>query len=92
MAKRYAIITRQRQSEAMRMALGLLLLGDEAEVFLADSALGADDATEAQYKNCLEMDVPVYSNHPDAPDTAKLPAEEFTTRLTKFDRLIPLLP
>jgi len=92
MSKRIAIVTRERQAEALRMASGLLLLGDEAEVFVAETLLQDDEATVAQLKICEEFDVPVYSNHDQAPEGVKLSPQDFSQRLTTFDRILPILP
>ncbi|OGG97070.1 MAG: hypothetical protein A2508_05465 [Candidatus Lambdaproteobacteria bacterium RIFOXYD12_FULL_49_8] len=91
MSKKFAILTRDRQSEALRMALGLLLLDDQAEVFLLERPLAEDDETQSQYKNCLEMDLTVHSNFASAAEGMSLSPEELAQRLTQFDQILPLL-
>ncbi|OGG99528.1 MAG: hypothetical protein A2600_08600 [Candidatus Lambdaproteobacteria bacterium RIFOXYD1_FULL_56_27] len=90
MALKIGLITQTRQAEAMRMALGLLLLGDEAEVFFPQCLPAQDEMAVIQRKNALEMEVPLHFDHPQAPEELRLSPEAFTEALLQFDRLIPL--
>jgi len=92
MSKRIAIVTRERQAEAIRIASGLLLLGDEAEVFVPGTLFQEDDATVAQLKICAEFDLPVYSSHPEAPEALRLSPDELAQKLSTFERILPILP
>ena len=91
MSKKYAILTRDRQSEALRVALGLMLLDDQVEVFLLDRPVAEDESTQNQYRNCLDMDLPVYSDHVAGPEGMILERQDLAGRLADFDRILPLL-
>ncbi|MDT8445621.1 MAG: hypothetical protein RRB13_01835 [bacterium] len=89
MAKKIALITRHRQAEAMRMALGLTLLEDEAEVFILQDLLD-DDATANQLRQCQSVDLPVYCTAQGPAGLPYLDLAEAAQRWTQFDRLVTL--
>ncbi|GAB4485375.1 MAG: hypothetical protein OHK006_11350 [Thermodesulfovibrionales bacterium] len=79
MKKRIAVLARERQAEALRMAVGLTVGQDDVRVFLMDR-LPADDPVVAQSLEALaELGVPVVTNvrgasfaHADTRDIALL--------------------
>ncbi|MHB8620304.1 MAG: hypothetical protein ACYDAG_12170 [Chloroflexota bacterium] len=87
MSKRVAVLVRQRQAEALRVAAGLTLAGDEVDAFLWDGPLAESDEVAQQLETAELADITVRSlaDQPDSgPDTARL-----AELLLEYDLVIP---
>lgn len=88
-AKRIAMVVRDRQGEALRVAGGLTLADDIVEVFVLDRKL---DKTAKEIADPLELlgdlDLKVYSNNA-ANGFTMIKLEEMATKLLDFDLVIP---
>lgn len=66
MGKKIAVVVRERQAEAMRMAVGLTLADDEINVFVMDKKLDMEDEGVALNVETLgDLDVKIYTNTPE---------------------------
>ncbi|MEW6408838.1 MAG: hypothetical protein AB1488_01830 [Nitrospirota bacterium] len=65
MAKKIAVIVRDRQAEALRMSGGITLLDDTIEIFIPDRKLNMDDHEVAKHiEELIEpLEIKVYSNN-----------------------------
>ena len=62
MKKKIAVIIRDRQPEALRMAVGLTLANDEVNVFVMDRGIEKTDDTAMGLQALSDMGVRIYSN------------------------------
>lgn len=93
MEKKIAVIIRDRQEEALRMALGLLLLDDTVDVFFLDRAIENTEKNRLQLKTAEEMEINLYTNCSENQDTncsenqdiEQLSVEEIAARLITYD-------
>lgn len=86
--KTIAVILRDRQSEALRMSIGLTILEDYVEVFLTEQ-LKHDGETEIQLEGAKEMGVRLFSiASSDDPGFERIKIEEMAERLIKADNII----
>lgn len=89
MAKKIAVVVRDRQAEAIRMAVGLTLADDEVSVFVIDQKINLDDEAVALNVETLgDLDVKIFSNNP-ANKFEQMSAEEIARNLVKYDTVIP---
>lgn len=89
MAKKIAVIVRDRQGEALRVAGGLTLADDTIEVFVLDRKLDKDDPEVAQPLELVtELDLKMYSNNPDNGYTT-ITVEEMAKKLLEYDHVVP---
>jgi hypothetical protein len=89
MAKKIAVLVRDRQAEAMRMAVGLTLADDEISVFVMDKKVDMSDAGVALNVETLgDLDVKIYSNNPEN-QFEQMSTEDIARNLLKYDRVIP---
>lgn len=92
MSRKIALITAERQAEALRMALGLTLLSDEAEVYLLAPPQTEQDAVVNQLRHCQEAEIPVFCTAEASGGLEQIELEEAAARWTLIDRVHPLLP
>ncbi|MEE8432233.1 MAG: hypothetical protein V3S16_13380 [Candidatus Desulfatibia sp.] len=85
MEKKIAVIIRDRQAEALRMALGLLLLDDTVDVFFLDSAIENTEKNRLHLQTAAEMEINLYTNCSENQDIEQLSVEEIAARLTNYD-------
>ncbi len=85
MDKKIAVIIRDRQEEALRMALGLMLLDYTPDVFYLDRPIENTEKNRLQLKTAEEMELNLYTNCSDNRDIEQLSLEEITARLTSYD-------
>lgn len=88
MAKKIAILVRDRKGEALRMAVGATLADDEVSVFLMDDKIEPDEDMTLNLETLTDLDVPVFTNNPDNPYEQKS-TEEIAKALVGFDVVVP---
>ncbi len=88
MAKRIAVLIRERKHEALRMAVGLTLADDEVNVFIMDEKLETDEATALNLETLLDLGCRIFSNNPEN-KYEQMTAEEIARILPEYDVIIP---
>jgi hypothetical protein len=87
--KKIAVLVRGRESEALRMALGLTLMDDVVDVYVLDHRLASADEDLMNLDLMGEVGIKVYSNHPDDPHAQHRPTEEIARQLLEYDHVLP---
>lgn len=85
--KKIAVIVRERQSEALRMSIGLTILDDSIDVFLIQP-LKDEANTVQELEGVLELGLKVYSLFPDERFN-QITVEEMAKMLYGYDHIIP---
>ena len=88
MAKKVAILVRDRKGEALRMAVGATLADDEVSVFIMDDKLVPDEEMELNLETMSDLDVKIYTNNPENP-YEQMTTEEIAKALANYDVIIP---
>ncbi|HEX9136507.1 MAG TPA: hypothetical protein VF905_06140 [Nitrospirota bacterium] len=87
--KKIAVVVRDRQSEALRVAGGLTLADDAIEVYILDRKLDKDNPEVATPLELVaDLDLKVYSNNPENGYTT-LSLEEMAKKLLEYDVVVP---
>ena len=86
--KKIAVLVRDRQSEALRMAVGLTLVDDEVSVFIMDQKLPSSDDIDLNVETLGDMDAKIFSNNPEN-QVQQMSTEEIAKALVDFDVVIP---
>lgn len=89
MSKRIAVLVRERQAEALRMALGLVLLDDTVDVYVLDRKLEDREDIRLHLATLKEFDFPIYTNDPANEGMELLPTDEIARRLPEYDHALP---
>lgn len=88
MQKKIAVLVRERQSEALRMSLGLILVDDLVDVYVLDRKLQATGEAALHVETLKEMDVQIYTNFRENEGMEYLPADEIASRLPRYDHIL----
>lgn len=89
MAKKIAVVVRDRQAEALRMAVGLTLDDDEVNVFVMDKKIDdSDEAVSLNVETCNDLDVKIYSNNPEN-NFEQMSTEDIARALVNYDTVLP---
>ena len=89
MAKKIAVVVRDRQAEAFRMAVGLTLDDDEVNVFVMDKKLDAsDESVSLNVETCNDLDVKIYSNNPEN-NFEQMSTDDIARGLVNYDSVLP---
>ncbi len=88
MAKKIAVLVRDRIGEALRMSVGATLADDEISVFIMDNKLEPDDDMSLNLETMPDLDVRIVSNNPDNP-YEQMTTEEIARALPEYDIVIP---
>lgn len=86
MDKRIAVIVRDRQSEALRMSIGLTILEDSVEIYLTEPLRGGGEMT-LQLDGVRELSIPVFSIRKRS-GFEDITIEEMAERLLEADNII----
>lgn len=87
--KRIAVLVTDRQGEALRMSLGLLLLGDLVDVYVMDRELEKTQENLLHLETMKEFDVKLYTNSRPNEGMEYLSTEEIAQRLSQYDHVLP---
>jgi len=88
MAKKVAVIVRERQHETLRMAVGLTLDDAAVSVFVIDGKLPSDENIDLNVETLGDMDAKIFSNNPEN-KFEQMSTEQIAQALTEFDAVIP---
>jgi hypothetical protein len=88
MKKKIAVLVRDRQGEALRMAVGLTLEDDEVNVFVMDNKLSDEEAITVNLETLRDLDIKMYSNNPDN-GLEVMSTEDIARALVNYDNVIP---
>jgi len=87
--KKIAVIVRDRQAEALRVAGGLTLADDVIEVFVLDRKLEKNSPEVAQPLELVnELELKMYSNNPEN-GYPTITLEEMAKKLLEYDLVVP---
>lgn len=89
MAKKIAVLVKTRQSEALRMSLGLTLLDESVDVFVLGGKLQDSEENTVQIETVREMEMKLYTDCPENADMELLSAGEIADRLLEYDHVLP---
>jgi len=88
-ARRIAVIVRDRQGEALRVAGGLTLADDSIDVFVLDRKLDSMDKDVAMALELVnDLELKVYSNNSENGGTT-ITLEEMAQKLLEYDIVVP---
>lgn len=88
MAKKIAVLVRERQSEALRMAIGLILMDDTIEIYALDRKVENNEQNELYLESLFDLGIKAYSNNRDNASMEYLPIEEIARRLPGYDHVL----
>jgi len=88
MAKKIAVLVRDRQAEALRMAVGLTLADDEVNVFVMDRKLDSGENIDLNVETLGDMDAKIFTNNPEN-KFEQMTTEEIARALAGYDVIIP---
>jgi hypothetical protein len=89
MVKKIAVLIRDRQDEALRMALGLILMDDVIDVFVLDRKIQDNESNKTNIETMIDMDMNLYTNCRDNHELKYLHTEEVAQRLLEYDIVLP---
>ena len=62
MTKKVAVLVRDRQGEALRMAVGIILLDDMIDVYVLDRKVAEEGSNELYLETIVDMEMNAFSN------------------------------
>ena len=89
MVKKIAVLVRDRQSEALRMALGLTLVDDIIDVYVLDKKLAGTEQDHLNLELMKEMGMKIYSNYRENEDVEYISTEDMAHKLLEYDHVLP---
>jgi hypothetical protein len=86
--KKVAVVVRDRQGEALRVAGGLTLADDVIEVFVLDRKLDKNDPDIVKPLELVsDLELKIYSNNPENGYTT-ITLEEMAKKLLEYDHVV----
>ncbi len=89
MAKKIAVLVRDRQGEALRMAVGLILLDDQIDVFVLDRKIEETEDNTMNIETMRELEMNLFSTSPDNPGMTLITPDELGETLLAYDHVVP---
>lgn len=88
MQKKIAVLVRERQAEALRMSLGLILVDDVVDVYVLDRKLRQTEESALYLGTIQEMEMKIYTNYQGNADMEYLTTAEIARRLPQYDNIL----
>ncbi|MBI5042677.1 MAG: hypothetical protein HZC10_02365 [Nitrospirae bacterium] len=88
MAKKIAVLVRDRQHEALRVAVGLTLADDKVDVFIMERKLESDENIALNIETLNDLGVKIFSNNSEN-NFEQMTTEEIAKTLTGYDLFVP---
>ncbi len=89
MAKKIAVLVRDRQGEALRMAVGITLLDDIIDVYVLDRKVEENEENALNLETIKDMDMKLYTNYKGNEGMEYLSTEEIARKLPEYDGVLP---
>lgn len=89
MAKKIAVLVRDRQEEALRMSLGMILLGDTIDVFVLDRPVADSQENMMNVETMKEMGMKLYTNLEGNDGLEFMATKDIANRLPLYDHILP---
>jgi hypothetical protein len=86
--KKIAVLVRERQDEALRMSLGLILVDDLVDVYVLDKKLQATGEAALHLETLKEMDMQIRTNCRDNEGMEYLPTDAIALSLPQYDHIL----
>jgi len=87
-AKKIAVLVRDRQGEALRMALGITLNDDIISVYVLDGKVEDTDDNNLNIETMIDLDVNFYTNFSENGQMKYLSNEELAHKMLEYDHII----
>ncbi len=88
MAKKIAVVVRDRQSEALRMAVGIILLDDTIAVFVLDRPVEASEQNQLYLETIADLELETYTNCEENRTMRFLSTPELAKKLLEYDHIV----
>ena len=89
MTKKVAVLGRDRQEEALRMAIGIILLDDVIDVYIRDHQFEESGSIPLYMENIVDMEMNAFSNVKENKGVEYLSTEEIARQLLDYDHVLP---
>lgn len=88
MTKKIAVVVRDRQAEALRMAVGMILLDDLVHVYVLDRKLEESEQNSLNFETMEDMDMEVYTNFRENGKMLYLDNRQIAENLLGYDHVL----
>ena len=89
MTKKVAVLVRDRQEEALRMAVGIILLDDVIDVYILDHKVEEVGSNPLYLETIVDMEMNAFTNVKENKGMEYLSDEEIARRLVDYDHVLP---
>ncbi|MDA8086497.1 MAG: hypothetical protein M0Z59_05180 [Nitrospiraceae bacterium] len=89
MAKKIAVLVRDRQDEALRMSLGITLLEDTIDVYVLDRPVVESEQNMTNIGTMKEMGIGLYTNFVGNGSLEYVSTRDIARRLAGYDHILP---
>ncbi len=89
MGKKIAVLVRDRQGEALRMAVGITLMDDTIDVYVLDRKVESNPDNDLNLETIKDMDMKLASTTKDNAGMDFISTEELAQKLLEYDHIIP---
>lgn len=89
MAKKIAVLVRDRQSEALRMSLGLTLLDDVVDIYVMGGPLETTGEDAPHLETIKDMEMKICTDCKENTGIEFIATEAVAVRLLEYDHVLP---
>ena len=89
MAKKIAVLVRDRQGEALRMSVGITLMDDTIDVYVLDRKVEKNDDNDLNIETIKDLGMKLATNTKENAGMDYISTEELARKLLEYDHIMP---
>ncbi len=89
MGKKIAVLVRDRQGEALRMAVGITLMDDIIDVYVLDRKVESNPDNDLNLETIKDMGMNLATNTKENAGMDYISTEDLAKKLLEYDHIIP---
>ncbi len=89
MAKKVAVLVRDRQGEALRMSVGVTLMDDTIDVYVLDRKVESNEDNDLNLETIKDMGMKLSTNTKANEGMDVMTTEELAKKLLEYDHIVP---
>ena len=87
--KKIAVLVRDRQGEALRMAVGITLMDDVIDVYVLDRKVEETEANTFNIETLKDLGMNIFTNYEGNGGITFFSTEEIAKKLLRYDHVLP---
>ena len=88
MPKKIAVLVRDRQSEALRISVGITIMDDIIDVYILDRKLEETEENSMNLEALIDLGMHIYTNSKENQNITYISADDLSRKILEYDNIL----